>query len=271
MIQAIYNRLLEVLDRPLGHTAPGNEGFAELFGHAAKTANRGAGQPAASTDSVSDPPHTLSAAQTSLGAPDVQGWLDSYYVEKGAANSATVSYQPAPGAGDNFPAGSVYGPDAVFAQALANQAGNAFASMTGNNAAEFTSQLPGIPSQPVQQEFDRRLALENLQRLESGQPVDTTAYWSDPGPITTGGKTYTSQDLGYAGPGQSSGPQPIYISRANRIQGADTYSVPGYAGSVTGIQPGRYYTLKQLEQAGLKAGQPDAQFHPGSWSATQSV
>jgi hypothetical protein len=36
------------------------------------------------------------------------------------------------------------------------------------------------------------------------------------------------------------------------------------AGAWPARQPGRYYTLQQLEQAGLKAGQPDAQFHPGS-------
>jgi hypothetical protein len=271
MIQAMYNQRLEVLERPPGQTAAGSANFAELFGDATKTATQGAALSAAFADSVSGPVSPVPAAETSLGDPDVQGWLNSYYAERGAASAANTSYQPATGAGNNFPAGSVYGPDAIYAQALANQVGNSYASLTGDNAAEFTSQLPGIPSQPAQQEFDRRLALENLQRLESGQPIDTTAYWSDPGAITTGGHTYTSQELGYAGPGQSSGPQPIYISIANQIQGTDTFSVPGYTGTVTGIQPGRYYTLQQLEQAGLKSGQPDAQFHPGSWSTTQNA
>src|ERR1022692_977981 len=64
---------------------------------------------------------------------------------------------------------------------------------------------------------------------------------------------------------------PIYISQANQIQGTNTFSVPGYTGTVTGIQPGLYYTLQQLEQAGLQSGQPDAQFHPGSWTTTQSA
>lgn len=256
MIQGIFNQQM------LGS-------FMALFGNDKRTATQETAVPAAS-ESISKPVDTAPAAQISLVDPDVQGWLDSYWTERGAASEANVSYQPANGAANNFPAGSVYGPDAIYAQALANQNGNSFAGMTGDNPVEFTSQLPGIPSQQAQQEFDRRLALENLDRLQSGQPIDTTAYWSDPGPITTGGVTYTAQELGYAGPGQSSGAQPIYISDANRLQGTDTFSVPGYAGAVTGIQPGRYYTLQQLEQAGLKAGQPDGQFHPGSWTTTET-
>src|ERR1039457_732456 len=221
MIQAMYNQRLEVMERPPSHPAVESANFAELFGDATKTGAQVAALPAASA--VSDPVSTVPPAQTSLGDPDVQGWLNSYYTEEGAPSaSANTSYQPAQGAGSNFPAGSIFGPDAIFAQALANQAGNAFATMTGDNPAGFTSQLPGIPTPQAQQEFDRRLALENVDRLQSGQPIDTTAYWSDPGPITTGGVTYTSQQLGYAGPGQSSGPQPIYISQANQIQGTNT-------------------------------------------------
>jgi hypothetical protein len=89
--------------------------------------------------------------------------------------------------------------------------------------------------------------------------------------MTVNGITYTSQELGYAGPGQSSGPQPIFISQANQIPGTNTFSVPCYNGTVSGIQPGRYYTLQQLEKAGLPAGQADGQAHPGSWTLTQSV
>jgi hypothetical protein len=271
MIQAMYNQRFEVLERPPGQTAAGSANFAELFGDATKTAAQGTALPAASAASVSDPVSTVPAAQTSLGDPDVQGWLNSHYAEQGAPSDANISYQPATGAGNNYAAGAVYGPDAIYAQALANQDGNSFASSMGDNAAEFTSQLPGIPSRQVQQEFDQRLALENANRLASGQPIDTTAYWSDPGSIATGGQTYTAQELGYAGPGQSSGPEPIYISQANQIQGTDTFSVGGYTGTVTGIQPGRYYTLQQLEQAGLKAGQPNGQFQPGSWTTTQNA
>ena len=275
----MYNQRFELMERPLGQTAVGGANFATLFGDATKTATQAAALLAAFADSGSGPVRTLPGAQTSLGDPDVQGWLNSYYAEQKANNplaasdglSAATSYQPAAGAGSNFSADSVYGPDQVYAQALANQVGNAFATLTGDKAAELTSQLPGIPSQQAQQEFDRRLALENLDRLQSGQPIDTTAYWSDPGPITTGGVTYTSQQLGYAGPGQSSGPQPIYISEADQIPGTNTFGVPGYDGTVTGITPGRYYTLQQLENAGLPAGQPDAQFHPGSWTTTQNA
>jgi hypothetical protein len=258
MIQAIHNLLFDSMEKPQGQAAAGSTDFAALFGDAA-------------ADPVLTPPNALPAAQASLGDPDVQGWLTSFYAEQGDASAANTSYQPAAGAANNFPTGSVFGPDAIFAQALANQDGNAYAAMTGDNPAGFTSQLPGIPTEQAQQQFDQRLALENLGRLQSGQPIDTTAYWSDPGPITTGGVTYTSQDLGYAGPGQSSGPQPIYLSQANEYAGTNTFAVPGYSGTVAGLQAGRYYTLQQLEQAGLKAGQPDAQFHPGSWTTTPNA
>jgi hypothetical protein len=267
----MYNHRIEAMERAPSQSTAGSADFAELFGDATRTAISRAIAPAVSAGPASPAASTVPAAQTSLGQPDVQGWLNSYYTEHGNSGAATTSYQPAQGAANNFPTGSVFGPDAIFAQAFANQAGNAFATMTGNSAEQFTSQLPGTPSEASQQEFDRRLALENLGRLQSGQPIDTTAYWSDPGSITTGGVTYTAQELGYAGPAQSSGPQPIYISQANQIQGTDKFSVPGYQGTVTGIEPGRYYTLQQLEHAGLTAGQPDGQFHPGSWSTTQTA
>jgi hypothetical protein len=280
MIQAMYNQRFETMERPpIRATEGSGDDFAKLFGNVAEPSTPIKGLPAPSTDSDSGAgdASTIPAAQT-LGDPDVQGWLTSYYAEQLAADptagasglSANTSYEPAPGAGSNFAAGSVYGPDAIFTQALANQDGNAFASMTGDNAAEFTSQLPGIPTQQAQQQFDQRLAIENAGRLESGQPIDTTAYWSDPGSITAGGTTYTAQQLGYAGAAQSSGPQPIYISSANQV-GANTFSVPGYAGTVTGIEPGRYYTLQQLEKAGLQSGQPDAEYYPGSWTAPVSA
>jgi len=270
MIQAMYNQSLDVVERPPSHPAARSDTFRAWFSTATATDTLGTAPPAASANSASAPESTVSAAGTSLGDPDVQGWLNTYYTEQGDLSAANTSYQPATGAGNNFAVGGVWGPDAIFAQALANQAGNAFASMTGDNPAEFTSQLPGIPTQQAQQQFDQMLAIENAERLASGQPIDTTAYWSDPGPITLDGVTYTSQQLGYAGPGQSSGPEPIYVSQANQV-GTDTYSVPGYNGTVTNIQPGRYYTLQQLEQAGLTAGQPDAQFHPGSWTLTQNA
>jgi hypothetical protein len=274
MVHAIDKSALETINRTLpgGTRTSGDFGnFLESVAVPAQAASQSAG----SSGSAAVP---VPEAQTSLGIPDVQGFLNSYYAEQSAADptagvsglSANTSYQPAAGAGNNFPTGSVYGPDAIYTQALANQVGNAFASMTGDNPAEFTSQLPGIPTLQAQQQFDQRLANENALRLASGQPIDTTAYWSNPGSITVGGTTYTAQELGYAGPGQSSGPQPIYISSANQV-GANTFSVPGYNGTVTGIQPGRYYTLQQLEQAGLKSGQPDAQFQPGSWTNTQNA
>jgi hypothetical protein len=214
---------------------------------------------------------TVPAAQTSLGDPDVQGWLNSYYAEMGVASAANTPYQAAPGAGSRYSADSVYGPDQIYTQAVYNQGGYDFAALTGGNPANFTSQLPGIPATPAQKAYDSLLALDNAQRLASGQPIDTGAYWSDPGPTSYGGHMYTSKELGYAGPGQSSGPEPIYISQGNQVPGTNTFSVPGYSGTVTGIKPDCYYTLQQLEQAGLKAGQPDAQFHPGSWTTTQST
>jgi hypothetical protein len=270
MIQAMYNQRFEVMERQPGQTAAGGASFAELFGDATKTATQERSLSAATAGSASDPPRTPNAAETSLGDPDVQDWLNSYWAEMGVASDANMSFQPAPGAGSNYSADSVYGPDQIYIQAVYNQGGNAFASLTGDNPADFTSQLPGIPTTQAQQAFDQDLALENAQRLASGQPIDTAAYWSDPGPITFEGKTYTSQELGYAGPGQSSGPEPIYISQGDEIPGTNTFSVPGYSGTVTGIQPNCYYTLQQLENAGLPAGQPNAQFQPGSWTTTQS-
>ena len=273
MIQAMQNIQSFLLPaKPPGQTpADSSNEFAELFGAATSPVTKQAAVPTPSTDSGSGAASSAPATtQTGLGDPNVQGWLTSFYTEFGDASAANVSYQPGQGSANDFPTGSVFGPDAIFAQALSNQAGNSYATLAGISGATLTSQLPGIPTVPAQQQFDQRLALENLGRLQSGQPIDTTAYWSDPGPITTGGVTYTSAQLGYAGPGQSSGPQPIYISEANQV-GPDTYSVGGYSGTVTGIQAGRFYTLQQLEQAGLPAGQPDAQFHPGSWSTTQTA
>jgi len=276
MIQAMHIQHFEAMERPAAKTPPGSDDFAELFGDATHVATPRTELPAASAasaPSVPSPVSTAPAAPASLGDPDVQGWLNSYYAEMGAASNgpANIPYQPAPGAGSNYSADSIYGPDQIYTQALYNQNGYVFANLTGGNPANFTSQLPGIPTTPAQQEYDSLLANENAQRLASGQPIDTAAYWSDPGPVTYQGHTYTSQELGYAGPGQSSGPEPIYISRGEQIAGTDTFFVPGYSGTVTGIQPERYYTLQQLEQAGLKTGQPDAQFHPGSWTTTQSA
>jgi hypothetical protein len=273
MIEPTYNLYLETLERSVGATAgQRSTEFAELFGDATKTTTQSVEQRATPAGSSSDSVTAAPAAQASLGDPDVQGWLTSYHTEMGdSGNANNVSYQPAPGAGNNFPDGSVYGPDAVYTQALDNQIGNSFAGLTGENPGDYTSQLPGIPSQQAQQTFDQALALENAQRLATGNAIDTNAYWSDPGSITYGGITYTSQELGYAGPAQSSGPQPICISVANQVQGTNTFTVPGYSGTVTGIQAGCYYTLQQLEQAGLQVGQPDAQFHPGSWTLTGSA
>ena len=237
--------------------------FSDLFSSATAPTSK------ASLTSPTPPP-----SEPALGQPNVQSWLNSYYAEQEAAhpssndtNAANISYQAAAGAGSNYAVGDAWGPDAIFSQALENQAGNAFAQLTGENAANFTSQLPGMPTQQAQNEYDQRLALSNAERLASGQPIDTSAYWSDPGPVTLNGVTYTSAQLGYCGPGQSSGAEPIYISQANQV-GPDTFTVGGYSGTVTGIQPGRFYTLQQLEQAGLSSGQPDNQFHPGSWSET---
>jgi hypothetical protein len=273
MIEPMYNLYLETLERSVGATAGHRStDFAELFGDATKANTQSVDQRATPADSTPGPVTAAPAAQASLADPDVQGWLTSYHTEMGdTANASNVSYQPAPGAGNNFPAGSVFGPDAIYTQALDNQIGNSFAGLTGENPGDYTSQLPGIPSQQAQQTFDQALALENAQRLATGNAIDTNAYWSDPGPVTYGGTTYSSQELGYAGQGQSSGPQPIYISVANQVQGTNTFTVPGYSGTVTGIQAGCYYTLQQLEQAGLQAGQADAQFHPGSWTLTQNA
>ncbi len=269
MIQMVDIGGFEVREREPVQNTPDGVDFAAVLGDATKAA---ATTPAAtSATSVTSPTPADTAGDPTLGNPDVQAWLTSYYTQEGDASAANASYQAAEGAGNNYPAGTVYGPDQIYAQALANQDGNAFASLTGDSAAGFTSQLPGIPSAEAQQQFDQRLALENVARLQSGQPIDTTAYWSDPGSITTGGVTYSAQELGYCGPGQSSGPEPIYISTANRIQGTDKYSVPGYTGTVAGIEPGRYYTLAQLQQAGLPSGQNDGQFYPGCWSETTSA
>jgi hypothetical protein len=271
MIQAMYNVRSDVMERPPVQTAAASGSFAALFGDATKTITHAPEAPAVPPKSVSSPASTAPADETSLGDPDVQDYLNSYWSADEQPSAAQISYQPAQGAVDSFPAGTVYGPDAVYTQAVANQIGNFFAGLAGDNPANLTAQLPGIPSQQVQQQFDQTLAIENAGRLASGQPIDTSAYWADPGPITMNGVTYTSQQLGYVGPGQSSGPQPIFISVANQVAGTDSYTVGGYSGTVTGIQPGRYYTLQQLEQAGLQAGQPDTEFYPGSWTTTQNT
>jgi hypothetical protein len=273
MIHALYNRLCEALERPTAQTQTlTTEDFANLFGSATKSA--------APSDSGSIPIRTLPGTQPTLGDPDVQGWLDSFYKQRGAETSATgtaggmsatTSYQAADGAGTNYTKDTVYGPDQIFQQALANQCGNAFAALSGVSATGLTSQLPGIPSEQAQTAFDGLMAEQNAQRLASGQPIDTAAYWSDPGSVTMGGTTYTSKQLGYCGLAQSSGAEPIFISQANQVAGTDTFTVPGYEGTVKGIEAGRYYTLDQLQHAGLKAGQPDAQFYPGSWTQTTSV
>jgi hypothetical protein len=235
----------------------------------AVSSSTGAKQP---IDSASSDANGPTVDESGLGEPDIQSYLNQYWSAAEQPNAGNISYPPAQGAGDNYPAGSVYGPDAVYTQAVANQIGNFFAGLAGSNPASLTSQLPGIPRQQVQQQFDQTLALENANRLASGQPIDTSAYWGDPGPVSLNGVTYTSQELGYVGPGQSSGPQPIFISVANLVPGTTgTFSVGGYSGTVTGIQAGRYYTLQQLEQAGLPARQPDTQFQPGSWSTTQDA
>lgn len=251
-----------------------------IFGTVPASLFQKASQPAATAaDSAEVNSQTASPdAQTKLGDPDVQAWLNSTYAEQGAANpflgvggiSAATSFLPADGAATKYQADSIYGPDQIYAQALANQVGNAYAAMTGENPASFTSQLPGIPSVQAQQMYDKMLAHENALKLESGQPIDTAAYWSDPGPLTINGHTYSAKELGYAGAAQSSGPEPIYISQSNQVAGTNTFTVPGYTGTVSGIQPGRYYTLQQLEQAGLPTGQPDAQIYPGSWSEVQN-
>lgn len=263
MIQPVQTHLLEAAETLLANPN-GHSNFSALFG-AAKEVDAA---PAKLT--ASDTP-----AQGTLGDPDVQDWLNSYYKERAATNpqesasDANVPYQPAAGKGvDSYPAGSVYGPDQVYVQALYNQNDGLFSTLMGQDPSSAMSQLPGIPTQAAQQAWDQQLAVMNAQRLASGQPIDTSAYWSDPGSLNYDGHVYTSAELGYAGPGQSSGPEPIYISSGNQIPGTNNFMVPGYSGIVTGIQPNKFYTLQQLEQAGLKAGQPDTQYHPGSWTLT---
>jgi hypothetical protein len=271
MIQAMNNQSLGVIERPPVQAAAESADFAELFQDAAKANIQKMDQPTPLAASASNAQASASDAQATLGDPDVQGWLNTYYAQIGDPTDATISDQPATGAGNNYPDGSVYGPDAIYTQALDNQIGNSFAALAGANAADYTGQLPGIPSQQVQQQSDQDLSMENAQRLSTGQAIDTSAYWSDPGSLNFEGTTYTAQELGYAGPGQSSGPQPILISVADEVGTTGTYGVPGYSGTVSGVQPGLFYTLQQLEQAGLPSGQPDTQFHPGSWTTTPSA
>lgn len=262
MVDAAHIQHPGAIERLPGQAKGSSEDFSDLFGNATQAA-----KPAV-------PLSAAPAATSTLGDPDVQAWLKSYYGEfhpATAAESEAIPYQPASGAATSYPAGSVYGPDQVYTQALYNQNDYEFATLTGSSPANSMSQLPGIPTNAAQQEYDSLLANENAQRLASGQPIDTAAYWSDPGPVSYMGVTYTSQQLGYCGPGQSSGPEPIFVSQSDQISGTNTYSVPGYTGTVAGIQPNRYYTLQQLEKAGLKSGQPDAQFHPGSWSPATAV
>ncbi len=273
MIHPLNNRSFEAMEsralQPPPRTA---SAFADLFGSATTPATRTATRPA---DSVADPTRTLPGSQPVLGKPDVQGFLTTFYAQRaaetstpGGAMSASTPFQAPAAAPTIWSPDDPYGPDQIFQQAISNQCANAFASLTGTDPATITAQLPGIPTTQAQQQFDSWLAQSNAQRLASGQPIDTGAYWSDPGPVTLNGVTYTSQQLGYCGPGQSSGPEPIFISIADQV-GPDTYTVGGYQGTVKGIQPGRYYTLQQLEQAGLPSGQADTRFYPGSW--TQSA
>ena len=283
MIQAIGNQIfepiLELLQRQLGQKGSEPEPvsqFAGLFRSETKTAASETCLPARTA--VPTNPQPQSAPPTldepaGLGSPNVQAYLNSYYAQADTNSggsgvlSASTPYEPPAGAAPSALDEGLYGPDAIFAQALANQSANSFAAATG--LPNVAAQLPGIPSQQAQQAFDQNLAYSNALRLLAGEPIDTAAYWSDPGSFTIQGKTFTSAQLGYAGPGQSSGPEPIFISDANQ-RGPDTFTVPGYSGTVTGIQPGRFYTLQQLEQAGLPSGQPDTQFVPGSWSTTQT-
>ena len=269
---ALCNLPLEFFERHSPQSTAANGRFEALFEDATTKVSRVGSQQATPASTVSRPADSKpNDATTSLGDPDVQDWLNSYWKQQGSPPDATLDYQPAANAGNNYPAGTVYGPDAVYTQAVANQIGNSFAAMTGLDASKMTSQLPGIPSEQVQQEYDQALAIENAGRLASGQAIDTAAYWADPGSIDFEGHTYTAQQLGYAGPGQSSGPEPIFISQVDQIAGTNTFSVPGYTGTVTGIQPGKYYTLKQLEDAGLPSGQTVAQDQPGSWTTTQAA
>lgn len=206
MIQAMHNQLATPIERPhtQGSSPVGN--FEELFGDATKTATEGTSQSATATTPAAS---GSTSTPATLGEPDVQGWLTSYYTEMAATNplmsplEANVPFQPASGATNNYSSGSVYGPDQVFTQAVYNQNGYCFASLTGQNPSNFMSQLPGIPTQAAQKEYDTILALTNAQRLATGQPIDTAAYWSDPGSVSYDAVTYTAQELGYAGPGQS--------------------------------------------------------------------
>ncbi|HVN05679.1 MAG TPA: hypothetical protein VMT86_14755 [Bryobacteraceae bacterium] len=267
MIQATYRQWFSVPEKAAAQSSSAQTPTAEPSSESSNFNALFSDVTQSSTASSSNP---ASATATSLGDPDIQDWLNSYWKQQGDANAANISYEAADGAGTAYQTSTVYGPDAIYQQALENQIGNAFGSLTGDSATDLTSKLPGIPSEQVQQQFDYDLAIENAQRLASGQPIDTSAYWTDPGSIDYNGQVFTAQDLGYAGPGQSSGPEPIYISTANQVPGTNTYNVPGYAGTVTGITPGRYYTLQQLEQAGLKPGQPDGQFNPGSWTTNNT-
>jgi len=283
MMQAIGNQyfepILETLQRQLGQKGSESEPasqFAGLFRSETKTAASETSLPARTAvptnpEPQSSPPTLDEPA--GLGSPNVQAYLNSYYAQADASSggsgvlSASTPYEPPAGAAPSNLDEGLYGPDAIYAQALANQSANNFAASTG--LPNVAAQLPGIPSRQAQQAFDQNLAYSNAERLLAGDAIDTAAYWSDPGSITIQGKTFSSAQLGYAGPGQSSGPEPIFISDANQ-RGPDTFTVPGYSGTVTGIQPGHFYTLQQLEQAGLKTGQPDAQFVPGSWSTAQT-
>jgi len=279
MIQALHNQLVTAIERPRAQSSTSSGDFEDLFEDAAQSAKTDTSSPASSM-ATSTPASTASSTtaaattSTTLGEPDVQAWLTSYYTELAATNptisaqEANIPFQPTSGDATNYPAGSVYGPDQVFTQALYNQNAGEFATETGQDPNNFMSQLPGVPSAAAQQNWDWDLAINNAQRLANGQAIDTAAYWSDPGSINYDGVTYTAQQLGYAGPGQSSGPEPIYISQSDQVQGTNEYTVPGYSGTVTGIQPNCYYTLQELQQAGLPSGQPDAQYNPGSWSTT---
>ncbi|HTQ53595.1 MAG TPA: hypothetical protein VMI94_03990 [Bryobacteraceae bacterium] len=280
MIQPVYSNCLEAMRHarmPGAPPAPSESDFNNVLGSVAETDPAAAAATAPASTNTSSEPSAADSTPT-LGDPNIEGFLGSYYERpaqgtaeaSAAAASAEISYQPADGAPTIYSPDWAYGPDQIYMQALANQAGNAFAEHTGMDPALVTAQLPGIPTVQAQQQFDGWLALNNAQRLASGQPIDTAAYWSDPGPVTYKGVTYTSAQLGYCGPGQSSGPEPIFISRANQV-GPDTYTVPGYQGTVKGIQPERYYSLQQLQQAGLQTGQPDTQYYPGSWSLSTNA
>jgi len=266
MIQATYRQWFSVPEKATAQPASAatstadksaeNSNFNALFSDAAESPTASSSSPSAST--------------SALGDPDIQDWLNSYWKQQGDPAAANISYQAGVGAGTSYATSTVYGPDAVYQQALENQIVNGFASLTGSSSSDLTTQLPDVPTEQVQQQFDQSLAMENAQRLATGQAIDTSAYWSDPGSINFEGTVYTAQELGYAGPGQSSGPEPIYISAGNQVPGTNTYTVTGYSGTVSGITPGKYYTLQQLEQAGLKTGQADSQTNPGSWTTNNT-